>query len=68
MQINGPQNLNMDLVYILAHSMLEGNRLHEVLKSKGTLSDINLTVPEAIKYTGNKALGLTEWVCTIVSI
>lgn len=44
--------------------MLEGNKLHETLKSKGTLSDINLTVPEAIKFTGNKALGLAEWVGT----
>lgn len=44
--------------------MLEGNKLHETLKSKGTLSDINLTVPEAIKFTGNKSLGLAEWVGT----
>lgn len=50
------------MIYVLGHSMLEGNKMHETLKSKGTLSNINLTVPEAIKYAGRSAAGLTEWV------
>lgn len=42
--------------------MLEGNKVHETLNSKGMLHDINLTVPEAIKYAGKSVAGLTEWV------
>lgn len=42
--------------------MLEGNKIHECLKQKGALKDINLTVPEAVKYAGRKVSGLTEWV------
>lgn len=42
--------------------MLEGNKIHESLKQKGALKDINLTVPEAVKYAGRKVAGLTEWV------
>lgn len=42
--------------------MLEGNKVHETLKSKGTLDDINLTVPEAMKFAEKSVAGLTEWV------
>lgn len=50
------------MVYVLGHCMLQGNKIHETLKSRGSLNNINLTVPEAIKYAGNNVAGLTEWV------
>lgn len=53
---------NTELVHVLGHCMLEGNKLHEMLKSKGALNNINLTVPEAIKSAGKIVSGLTEWV------
>lgn len=39
--------------------MLEGNRIHEELKRKNVLKDVNLNVPEALKYS---TLNLVEWV------
>lgn len=42
--------------------MLEGNRIHEELKLRNVLKHINLNVPEAIKYAGNQASKMTEWV------
>lgn len=50
------------MIYLLAYSMLDGNKIHESLKAKGSLNSVNLTVPEAIKYAGNRANGLIEWV------
>lgn len=41
--------------------MIEGNKLYENLKTNGLLSDVNLTVPEAINYAGKK-YALREWV------
>jgi hypothetical protein len=40
---------------------LDGNKIHEELKTKGTLDNFNLTVPEAMKFAGYRAEGLTEW-------
>lgn len=50
------------MVYIFGYSMLQGNKIYEMLKSRGILEDVNLTVPEAIKYAGIHAAGLVEWV------
>jgi len=46
----------------MAISMLEGNRIHEELKRKNVLKDVNLNVPEALKYTPNDTSNLVEWV------
>lgn len=60
--MSGPEeSVNYFLIRALAIAMLEGNKLYESLKTKGLLTNINLTVPEAIKYTGKK-FGLSEWV------
>lgn len=60
--MTGPEeSVNYFLIRALAIAMLEGNKLYESLKTKGMLSNVNLTVPEAIKYTGKK-FGLSEWV------
>ncbi|XP_018329286.1 uncharacterized protein LOC108739738 isoform X1 [Agrilus planipennis] len=60
--VKGPdKELNIRLIYALAHSMLEGNDIHNELKKRGSLYDINLTVPEAIKFSGLAKYGLTEW-------
>lgn len=61
-QIYGPDKFNTEMVYVLGHCMVEGNKMHETLKSKGSLNNINLTVPEAIKYAGKSVGSLTEWV------
>lgn len=62
LQLKGPSEaVNNYLIQALALSMLEGNKLYESLKGKGLLSNVNLTVPEAIKYAG-KNYGLFEWV------
>lgn len=50
------------MVYLLAYSMLDGNKIYESLKAKGSLNYVNLTIPEAIKYAGNRVKGLKEWV------
>jgi hypothetical protein len=60
--INKPDNvINVRLIYLLAYSILDGNKIHEELKTKGTLDNFNLTVPEAMKFAGYRAEGLTEW-------
>ncbi|EFA03775.1 hypothetical protein TcasGA2_TC013886 [Tribolium castaneum] len=60
--INKPDEpVNPRLIYLLAYSILDGNKIHEELKAKGTLDNFNLTVPEAMKYAGYRAEGLTEW-------
>lgn len=41
--------------------MLGGNKLYEKLKSKNVLSNINLTVPEAVSYAGKNS-NIHEWV------
>lgn len=65
-QINKPDNvINVRLIYLLAYSILDGNKIHEELKTKGTLDNFNLTVPEAMKFAGYRAEGLTEWVTII---
>ncbi|XP_018329287.1 uncharacterized protein LOC108739738 isoform X2 [Agrilus planipennis] len=66
--VKGPdKELNIRLIYALAHSMLEGNDIHNELKKRGSLYDINLTVPEAIKFSGLAKYGLTEWVAVVDS-
>lgn len=59
----GPdKHINYFLVKALGESILEGNGIHNSLKNKGILNNINLTVPEGIKFSGMKNIGLTEWV------
>ncbi|KAL3282886.1 hypothetical protein HHI36_006044 [Cryptolaemus montrouzieri] len=64
-----PLSLNKDispkLINIFARSMLEGNYIHDALKKKGRLKNINLTVPEAISYADKIAHGLVEWKCML---
>lgn len=55
-------DLNIRLIHLMAISMLEGNRIHEELKRKNVLKDVNLNVPEALKYTQNDTSNLVEWV------
>lgn len=62
LQILGPEKFSTEMVQVLGRCMLDGNKIHETLKSKGTLNNINLTVPEAIKYAGKCVAGLIEWV------
>ncbi|CAH1133420.1 unnamed protein product [Ceutorhynchus assimilis] len=60
--IKGPQdNLNIRLIHLLAISMLEGNKIHEELKSNQVLKHLNLNVPEALKYTETHTYNLVEW-------
>lgn len=56
------------MIYLLAYSILDGNKIHEELKSKGILDNFNLTVPEAMKFAGYRAEGLTEWVILVTLI
>lgn len=49
-------------MYALAYGMLAGNAIHNALKARGALSNINLTVPEAIRHAGDRVAGIHEWV------
>ncbi|KAK9878457.1 hypothetical protein WA026_022097 [Henosepilachna vigintioctopunctata] len=64
-----PISLNKDispkLINIFARSMLDGNYIHETLKRKGKLKNINLTVPEAISYSNKIVRDLIEWKCML---
>lgn len=55
------------MITIFARSMLDGNRIHDTLKKKGMLKNINLTVPEALTYADKMAYGLIEWVKMIIN-
>ncbi|ENN77360.1 uncharacterized protein LOC109537487 [Dendroctonus ponderosae] len=59
------ENLNIRLIHLLAISMLEGNKIHEELKKKKVLKDLNLNVPEALKYTQEETYNLVEWKSSI---
>lgn len=60
--LTGPgKSVNYYLIKALAESMLEGNQVHDDLKRKGALPHINLTVPEAITFAGNRVNGIKEW-------
>ncbi|XP_030758309.1 uncharacterized protein LOC115884013 [Sitophilus oryzae] len=60
--INEPEcGTNKKLIYLLATSMLEGNKIHEELKVKKLLKHLNLNVPEALKYTEDQTFNLVEW-------
>lgn len=62
-QINDPQKiLNIKLIHLFALSMLEGNKIHDDLKSNNLIKHINLTVPEAIAFGGKQTEKATEWV------
>ncbi|XP_066141145.1 uncharacterized protein [Euwallacea fornicatus] len=64
--INHPhKSLNIRLIHLLAMSMLEGNKLHEELSNKRLLKNINLNIPEALKYTEDKIANLVEWKSSI---
>lgn len=63
----GPdKQVNYFLVKALGESILEGNSIHNSLKVRGILNHINLTVPEGIKFSGMKQLGLIEWVINTI--
>ncbi|KAI4464644.1 hypothetical protein MML48_3g00005270 [Holotrichia oblita] len=65
-QMHGPEkHINYFLVKALGESILEGNSIHNSLKSKGVLNNINLTVPEGLKFSGMKCFGLVEWTCNL---
>ncbi|XP_022901831.1 uncharacterized protein [Onthophagus taurus] len=63
----GPEkDINYFLVKAFGECILEGNEIHQNLKQRGALSNVNLTVPEGIKHSGlNKQLGLVEWKCKL---
>ncbi|KAK4880773.1 hypothetical protein RN001_008919 [Aquatica leii] len=61
-EIGGPEKpTSPKLILALAHGMLLGNSIHEDLKAQKVLSNINLTVPQAIKYSKDIVDGLKEW-------
>ncbi|GJQ87050.1 hypothetical protein Trydic_g6809 [Trypoxylus dichotomus] len=65
-QMHGPEkHINYFLVKALGESILEGNSIHNTLKAKGILHNINLTVPDGIKFSQMKYWGLTEWTCNL---
>lgn len=53
-------DLNIRLIHLMAISMVEGNWIHEELKRKNVLKNVNLNVPEAVQYT--QPVNLVEWV------
>lgn len=55
-------HLNPSVVQAFAFSILEGNDIHDYLRSSGTLENINLTVPEAIQSAGKHVQDIKEWV------
>nr|CAH7768715.1 unnamed protein product [Callosobruchus chinensis] len=62
LMVNEPQkSLNIRLIQLLAESMLEGNKIHDYLKTEQLIKHINLNVPEAIKYAGAPAKNMVEW-------
>ncbi|XP_017772698.1 PREDICTED: uncharacterized protein LOC108559843 [Nicrophorus vespilloides] len=61
-QCFGPnKQINYYVIRALGRAMLYGNEIHAVLKDKGSLENINLTIPEAIRFSGKKVSGIKEW-------
>ncbi|XP_044751747.1 uncharacterized protein LOC123311741 [Coccinella septempunctata] len=63
--ICGNKEVSPKLINIFAKSMLDGNHIHNTLKKKGMLKNINLTVPEALSFADKMACGLKEWKCML---
>ncbi|KAF5298458.1 hypothetical protein FQR65_LT01237 [Abscondita terminalis] len=61
-EINGPEKPTcIQIIVALAHGMLIGNSIHESLKLQRVLSNVNLTVPQALNFSKDVARGLVEW-------
>lgn len=55
------QPLSRMLVTSLAESIVDGNEIHEKLMHEGTVLNMDLTVPEALRATKQKYPNLVEW-------
>ncbi|KAL1456143.1 hypothetical protein WDU94_000893 [Cyamophila willieti] len=53
--------LNLEILYILAESILQGNLLHEQLLAQNTVNHMNLSIPEAINAGGHHLTSIKEW-------
>lgn len=55
------QPLSRMLVTSLAEAIIDGNEIHEGLIQAGTVQNMDLTVPEALRATKFKYPNLVEW-------